>query len=93
MAINTAISPAQAENTAMPTQYSSDDIEKTAGVRQDTTDDEIADASDDAPADVAEHEANGGSVLEKVLSKVVSRATVKDPGPPPDGGLKAWLAG
>ncbi|KAL1892307.1 hypothetical protein Cpir12675_004594 [Ceratocystis pirilliformis] len=34
---------------------------------------------------------DGGSVIEKVLSRVVSQKTLTDPGPPPDGGLKAWL--
>ncbi|KKA27276.1 hypothetical protein TD95_005210, partial [Thielaviopsis punctulata] len=79
-------------NSAEPAQYSSDDIEKIAGVRHDTTDDEIAAVSDKAPAHVAAQDADGGSVLGKVLTKVFSRATFQDPGPPPDGGLKAWLA-
>lgn len=37
-----------------------------------------------------------GGVVAKVLSRVLTRASTKshwDPGPPPDGGLKAWAAG
>ncbi|KAL2890449.1 Aspyridones efflux protein apdF [Ceratocystis lukuohia] len=34
---------------------------------------------------------DGSSVIEKVLSRVVSQKTLTDPGPPPDGGLRAWL--
>jgi hypothetical protein len=37
-------------------------------------------------------EPQGG--LARVLSKVVSRSSTKsNPGPPPDGGVKAWTAG
>ena len=28
--------------------------------------------------------------LEKVLSRIMSRSSARDPGPPPDGGLEAW---
>ena len=30
-------------------------------------------------------------LLGKVLSKTMSGCSIKDPGPPPDGGLQAWL--
>ncbi|KAL9000561.1 MAG: hypothetical protein Q9169_000854 [Polycauliona sp. 2 TL-2023] len=29
--------------------------------------------------------------LEKVLSRIASRTSCPDPGPPPDGGLQAWI--
>lgn len=38
----------------------------------------------------------GGGVLGKVVSRALTRASTKsswNPGPPPDGGLKAWTAG
>ncbi len=37
----------------------------------------------------------GGGVLSTVLSRVLTKASTKSfqPGPPPDGGLKAWTAG
>lgn len=31
--------------------------------------------------------------LSRVLSRVISRASTVDAGPPPDGGVKAWLTG
>ena len=31
--------------------------------------------------------------LSGVLSRIVSRASTVDPGPPPDGGLHAWMIG
>lgn len=36
-----------------------------------------------------EGEDNGPSVMDRVLSRVTSKSSV-DPGPPPDGGWKAW---
>lgn len=39
-------------------------------------------------------DAQASNVLSRVVSRVVSRASVKsNPGPPPDGGLKAWITG
>jgi hypothetical protein len=45
---------------------------------------------------VQDNELDGrpSGVLSNVVSRVLSRASVKsDPGPPPDGGAKAWIAG
>lgn len=38
----------------------------------------------------------GNSVLSRVASRVVTKVSTKsswNPGPPPDGGLQAWIAG
>jgi hypothetical protein len=44
---------------------------------------------DDAPSSI---KLTGG--LTAVLSRVISRASTKsNPGPPPDGGMKAWITG
>ncbi len=38
--------------------------------------------------------AGNGGVLSRVVSRVITRASTKSiPGPPPDGGLQAWMAG
>jgi hypothetical protein len=40
-------------------------------------------------------EGGGGSVMSRVVSRVLTRGSTKswNPGPPPDGGVKAWTAG
>ena len=46
---------------------------------------------DSAPDEKVAENSNGvQSGLEKVLSRIASRASYHDPGPPPDGGLQAW---
>ncbi len=46
-------------------------------------------SGDDEEKKTDTHNGSGG-ILEKVLSKVQSRSSYIDPGPPPDGGLEAW---
>ena len=46
-------------------------------------------ADDDVEASPEHVEAPDGTI-HKILSKTLSRSSWKDPGPPPDGGLKAW---
>jgi hypothetical protein len=38
-------------------------------------------------------EKSAATGLSGVLSRIVSRASTVDPGPPPDGGMKAWMIG
>ncbi|KAL5627392.1 hypothetical protein BROUX41_003545 [Berkeleyomyces rouxiae] len=78
-------------------ESSCDDVEKTAATRSHHDQEIYEDGTDglvstsckytgaQAPAD------GGGTVIERVLSRVVSQKTIVDPGPPPDGGLRAWL--
>ncbi|KAK3367618.1 major facilitator superfamily domain-containing protein [Podospora didyma] len=55
-----------------------------------------ADGDDDVDnEEISQHSADGeqGTGLAKVISRVLSRTSTKslwNPGPPPDGGLKAW---
>jgi hypothetical protein len=39
----------------------------------------------------SETKPGGGGVLGRVLSKISTKSSWKDPGPPPDGGLEAWM--
>lgn len=58
--------------------------------------------AEEAAQHLQEEQRNGGDgageagMLSRVLSRVLSHASTKsswNPGPPPDGGLKAWMAG
>ena len=55
------------------------------------------DEDDDDDAASQDKQQEGGGRLSKVVSRVLSRTSTKsshwNPGPPPDGGLKAWLVG
>lgn len=44
----------------------------------------------EVPEQLADPSNGTNGVVEKVLSRTRSRSSYIDPGPPPDGGLKAW---
>lgn len=59
----------------------------------DSTDKEInSDYSRKDDGLIAEPTARPGSRVGRVLSRIASAPT-SDPGPPPDGGYNAWMAG
>jgi hypothetical protein len=58
---------------------------------------ELASSADDDDDDDDNGESGGGGAggLSRVMSRVLSRTSIKSatPSPPPDGGLAAWTAG
>lgn len=54
---------------------------------------EAAEEGNDALEHAATTTEKPTSGLTGVLSRVISRASTVDPGPPPDGGAKAWMIG
>lgn len=54
---------------------------------------EVGEVGDDACERIAATEKPGLGGLSGVLSKVISRASTVEAGPPPDGGAKAWMIG
>ena len=66
------------------------------------TDDSDIETERGGPAHLSQHPTKedhpdgNGSILSRVASRVLTRPSTKsswNPGPPPDGGLQAWLAG
>ncbi|KAK0668388.1 major facilitator superfamily domain-containing protein [Cercophora samala] len=60
--------------------------EKTDGASTTDTD------SDDDDDDVTPPPLESGGVLSRTISRLTRQSTNYDPGPPPDGGVKAWTA-
>jgi len=54
---------------------------------------ETVEEADEALGDNVSTQEKPTSGLPGVLSRIVSRASTADPGPPPDGGLHAWMIG
>lgn len=71
-------------------QRPSSSVSNESGQKNITTSAQQPDHAQKEVDEVRTEQPNGSGFLERVLSRTVSRVSV-DPGPPPDGGLAAWM--
>ncbi|KAK5659358.1 hypothetical protein OQA88_1451 [Cercophora sp. LCS_1] len=85
--------PPEVERVAQsrPDEHEEEKVQQKRPRDEESVSDSASD-TDSSPAEAVPTTGDGGGgVLTAVLSRIVSRASIKSVGPPPDGGFKAWM--